>query len=202
MRRRHLWSSTVLLVFAAGCAEGPSTPLAPSGSSTARARVTGDRTSDAHELVAKGDDHFSVPPDVFGTTTPIIAHFRFDARKSSGGGVSGSYYVVEAYDGATYHYRGTFTCFGVYDFNGLTGNRAKIGGIVTESDDPTSPVGTYLWWQAIDNDHTVPRMADQSTLVGGGDNAANEAFCSSDNPPRFGPFAIDGRIEVRPEEGD
>jgi hypothetical protein len=202
MRRPILLGNILVLALAAGCTDGRSTPVAPSVGSSARDGIAAERMGHDRRLVATGDNDFSVPPDVFGTTTPIVAHFRFHARKDPDGTVSGSYYHVEAFDGSTFHYRGTFTCFSVYDFNGRRGNRAKIGGIVTESDDPTSPVGSYLWWQAIDNDHTTPRMADQSTLVGGGDNAANQAFCDSDAPPKFGPFSVDGRIEVRPEDHD
>jgi hypothetical protein len=200
MRRTHLWVGSLGLALATACADGPRAPLAPVTGSGVQGGVVLERNGESGQLVAAGDYRTSVPPDVFGTTTPIIAHFSFQARATSGGGATGWYYVVEAYDGAAYHYRGTFTCFGDYDFNGATGNRAKIGGIVTESDDPTSPVGSYLWWQAIDNRRAVPRIADQTTLVGGGDNAANAAFCASNAPPRFGPFSVDGDLDVGPGE--
>ena len=72
---------------------------------------------------------------------------------------------------------------------------SKIGGRVDNSDDPSIPVGTFIWWQAIDNSRL--RRADQSTLTGFGDEAANTAFCTSPNPPRFGPFdVIAGAITV------
>jgi hypothetical protein len=204
MRLTRQLTSVCLLVGLAACANGGSAPVAPvsraDASAGAHAAVRGntetDRSDGQADLVARGEYRTTVAPSVFGTMQPIQAHFRFHARKASNGAVSGRYAVEEYVDGTTFHYRGTFTCFGDYDFNGLTGNRAKVGGILTESDDPTSPVGSYLWWQAIDNDHTDPRIADQTTLVGGGDNTANEAFCASDAPPKFGPFDARGELDV------
>jgi hypothetical protein len=39
-------------------------------------------------------------------------------------------------------------------------------------------------------------------LAGFGDEAANEAFCQSSNPPRFGPFDVmRGNIVVSPARG-
>jgi hypothetical protein len=186
MHQTIQWRSAILLVGLAACADGGSTPLAPAAGTATRAKATTDRARDDGGLVARGRYRATVAPSVFGTVQPIQAHFRFDARKASDGTVSGQFAVEEYVDGTTSHYRGTFTCFGDYDFNGLTGNRAKVGGILTESDDPTSPVGSYLWWQAIDNDHAPTPTPNQTTLVGGGDNAANEAFCASSNPPKFG----------------
>jgi hypothetical protein len=127
---------------------------------------------------------------------PIQGQFHFDASKTSDGTVTGWYSIEEYVDGTTFHYQGTITCFGDYDFNGLSGNRAKLGGVLTASDDPTSPIGTYLWWQSIDNDHPPAATPNQTTLAGGGDQAANEAFCASSNPPKYGPFAAFGDLEV------
>jgi hypothetical protein len=200
-------TSAFLLGGLSACADGGSTPVAPVSQADAsagahaavKASADADRRDGHDGLVARGEYRTTVAPSVFGTMQPIHAHFRFDARKASDGTVSGSYAVEEYVDGTTYHYRGTFTCFGDYDFNGLTGNRAKVGGILTDSDDPTSPVGSYLWWQAIDDHHTRPHIADQTTLVGGGDNAANEAFCASSAPPKFGPFDAHGELDVDTE---
>jgi hypothetical protein len=197
MHQSRLWIFLVLLVGTVACADSTTAPF----SDTTRAGVptgpTVARTRDGNALTARGRYHATVPPSVFGTIQPIRADFHFDARKTDDGRVSGEYSVDEYVDGTTYHYRGTMTCFGDYDFNGLTGNRAKLGGILTASDDPTSPVGTYLWWQAIDNDRAPTRSPNQTTLVGGGDDAANEAFCASSNAPVFGPFAARGDLEVR-----
>jgi len=196
--REQMWSAVLLVGGLVACADPGSTTLAPTAPATERGRsmIVENHARDRGELEARGDYATTVAPDVFGTVQPIQARFRFDAHKESGGAVSGWYAVEEYVDGTTYHYRGTFTCFGVYDFNGLTGNRAKVGGILTSSDDPTSPVGSYLWWQAIDNHGSSPHLADQTTLAGGGDDAANEAFCASSAVPKFGPFGARGELTV------
>ena len=77
------------------------------------------------------------------------------------------------------------------------GNRAKIGGIVTQSSDPTIAVGSYGWFQAFDNGEGANSPPDQSSLIGFGDEAANEAFCNSPNLPRFGPWDVQGNVQVR-----
>jgi hypothetical protein len=146
-------------------------------------------------IVALGLDEVSVPPSVFGTQTDVVGKYAFAVAKDIQGRVRGAYRFSESVDGVTTHYAGPLTCVEVYDFNGLTGNRAKIGGRVDSSDDPSIPVGTFIWWQAIDNSRLS--RADQSTLTGFGDEAANNAFCGSANPPRFGPFdVIQGAITV------
>ena len=40
-------------------------------------------------------------------------------------------------------------------------------------------------------------VPDQSSLVGFGNEAANEAFCNSPNLPRFGPWDVQGNVQVR-----
>jgi hypothetical protein len=141
----------------------------------------------ASGIFAAGLDVIEVGPDVFGTTTPVVGRYAF-AVASSRGRVLGQYRFSESADGVTTHYSGQLTCVALYNFNGLTANRAKIGGRVDTTDDPSVPVGTFIWWQAIDN--RLLHQADQSTFTGFGDEAANEAFCSSANPPRFGPFDV------------
>ena len=79
----------------------------------------------------------------------------------------------------------------VYD-----GNRAKIGGVIEVSNDPTVPAGFYAWFQVFDNGEGAGAPADRSSLIGFGDEAANEAFCNSPNLPRFGPWDIQGNIQV------
>ena len=76
------------------------------------------------------------------------------------------------------------------------GNRAKIGGVVEFSNDSTVPVGSFAWFQVFDNGEGAGAPPDRSSLVGFGDEAANEAFCNSPNLPRFGPWDIEGNIQV------
>jgi hypothetical protein len=145
--------------------------------------------------LAVGAYHVTVPPEVFGTTTPVSSSFVFAAFKNRQGGVSGRYHYRESVDGTTTNYGGVVTCMSIYDFDGASGNRAKIGARVDETDDPTTPVGSFIWWQSIDE--AAPGKPDTTTLAGFGDAAANQAFCDSSRVPRFGPFAVDaGDLDV------
>ncbi len=130
--------------------------------------------------VATGSYRFFAPEEVFGVE--IHGRFTFEARKYADGSVEGQYDYDEIYPDQTLTYRGTVTCFQVYD-----GSRAKIGGLIEESNDPLFPPGMFLWWSTKDNGDPTD---DWSTFGGAGDEAANEAFCNSPNLPRFGPFLL------------
>jgi hypothetical protein len=67
---------------------------------------------------------------------------------------------------------------------------------VTYSNDPTVVVGSFGWFQVFDNGHGETDPPDRSSLVGFGDEAANEAFCNSPNLPRFGPWDVQGNVSV------
>ena len=84
------------------------------------------------------------------------------------------------------------TCMNVYD-----GNRAKIGGVIVVSNDPTLPPGMFAWFQVFDDGDGPSASADESSLVGFGDEAANEAFCDSPALPRFGPWQVQGNVQVQ-----
>jgi hypothetical protein len=56
----------------------------------------------------------------------------------------------------------------------------------------------YGWFQVFDNGKGWDDPPDRSSLVGFGNEAANEAFCNSSNLPRFGPWDVQGDIKVRP----
>lgn len=172
------------IVACSGC--GGSSPGASLDRNAARTTV------EIAEIEVEGAYRVTVPPDVFGTVLPIEGRFRFAARNDEGR-ISGGFVVEEFIDGTTTHYRGVVTCVGIYDFDGLSRNRAKVGGRIERSDDPAAPAGTFIWWQAIDERERKP---DQTTLAGFGDGAANQAFCDSPRPPRFGPFAVRGHISV------
>ena len=144
--------------------------------------------SASRPVIAAGEDTIVVPASVFGTSTDIVARFLFLAVQERSGEVHGLYRVSEATDGSTFHYAGRLSCSGIYDFNGLTGNRVKVGGRIDATDDSSVTVGSFIWWQAIDNRRL--HRPDQSTLAGFGDETANKAFCQSATPPRFGPFDV------------
>ena len=200
MRNRVLLAS---MLAALGCGGGPAatTEAAVKSDPELSAMLTDLRAGHRIELVAAGHDQIIVPAAIFGTTTDIVAWFSFVAVREGGGAVRGLYRVTESADGSTFHYAGHLTCAGVYDFNGLTANRAKVGGRIDATDDASIAVGSFIWWQAIDNQPL--HRPDQSTLAGFGDEAANTAFCGSANPPRFGPFdVVRGNILVGRGEVD
>jgi len=140
---------------------------------------------------ARGSAHWTIPlPNDFD----IVVRNRtlsFDATRSADGTVSGRFEYHQVAEGEVFPFNVRVTCMHIYD-----GNRAKIGGVVEVSNDPTIPTGTFAWFQVFDNGEGSGAPADRSSLVGFGDEAANEAFCNSPNLPRFGPWDVQGNIQV------
>jgi hypothetical protein len=141
---------------------------------------------------ASGSAHWTIPlPNPFDVEVrnqPL----SFNARKYSDGSVSGRFEYHQVVEGESFNFNVDVTCMNVYD-----GNRAKIGGVIVVSNDPTLPPGTFAWFQVFDNGEGANAPPDQSSLVGFGNEAANEAFCNSPNLPRFGPWDIQGNVQVR-----
>ena len=141
---------------------------------------------------ASGGIHWTIPlPNAFGVEV-VNQPLAFNARKYADGSVSGRFEYHQIVEGTSFDFNVDVTCMNVYG-----GNRAKIGGIVTQSSDPTIAVGMYGWFQVFDNGEGANAAADQSSLIGFGDEAANEAFCNSPNLPRFGPWDVQGNVQVR-----
>jgi predicted small lipoprotein YifL len=109
-----------------------------------------------------------------GVDDPIHQRLTFTAMKGSDGTVKGKILYVQEAFGESFRFKGDVSCINVYD-----GNRVKFGGPVTQSDDATVPVGTFMWFHSIDNGQGAGASPDQTTGFGLGDNAANEAFCNS-----------------------
>jgi hypothetical protein len=139
----------------------------------------------------KGDVEWTIPPDVFGAEVGNDLEFR--ARKHADGSASGWIHYIQTFQGEVFEFEIDVTCLEFYD-----GNRAKLGGVITRSNDPTLPPGRYGWFQGFDLGQGEQGLADRSSLLGFGDEAANEAFCNSPNLPRFGPWDVDGDIKVKP----
>jgi hypothetical protein len=155
---------------------------------------------------AKGDVTWAIPlPNDFGVHVDNVLDFK--ATKSKKGKVRGRFHYEQTVEGETFIFDVNVTCMVIYD-----GNRAKIGGVITRSNDATQPAGRFAWFQVFDlgrnrgggddddddDDGGGRGPADRSSLIGFGDEAANEAFCNSPNLPRFGPWDVDGDIRVRP----
>jgi hypothetical protein len=144
-------------------------------------------------VAANGSAHWTIElPNPFGVEV-LNRTLSFNARKAAVGGVTGQfeYHQIEVATGATFKFNVDVTCLNLYD-----GNRAKLGGVVVVSNDPTVPPGVFAWFQVFDNGEGAGVPPDQSSLIGFGDEAANEEFCNSPNLPRFGPWDIQGNIQV------
>lgn len=187
----------VVLVAACQTQEGPTGPD-PSPLGLSESRVVES---------ASGGYHFTADPRFFGV--PVENRVTFTAARHADGGVSGHFNYEQGVLGDRFIFKGSVTCFLIYDtpvlqdwpdIPAMTGNRAKWGGVIEQSNDPTLPVGTFLWFQSIDNGEGAGAPPDLSTLAGFGDEAANEAFCAIANVPNplFGPHAVQGNIGVRP----
>jgi len=162
-------------------------------------------------VVANGGYHFTVPADfnggIFGIA--IDNEVSFTAGRAADGSVTGRFRYVQSAGGEDFIFSGRVTCLEVYDtpvitwfedVPPMTANRAKWGGQVEKSNDPTLPAGVFIWFQSIDNNRD-PKTAhpDGSTLSGFGDEAANEEFCASPAVPnaQFGPHPVaSGNIVV------
>jgi hypothetical protein len=171
----HLRIGVALVVLACLFA----VPVAPAGSGAA-------------VVSANGGVHWTIPlPNAFGVEV-WNRTLAFNARKYADGSVSGRFEYHQVVEGEAFIFNVEVTCMNVYD-----GNRAKIGGIIRVSNDPTLPPGGYAWFQVFDNGEGAQAPPDQSSLIGFGDEAANEAFCNSPNLPRFGPWDVQGNVQVR-----
>jgi hypothetical protein len=150
-------------------------------------------TADSDQAVVgktKGEVEWTIPPDLFGAE--VGNDLEFKARKHADGSISGWIEYAQTFQGETFEFEIDVTCLEFYD-----GNRVKLGGLITGTNDPTL-VGSYGWFQAFDLGNGTQGPADRSSLLGFGTEAANEAFCNSPNLPRFGPWDVDGYIKVKP----
>jgi len=141
---------------------------------------------------ASGGVHWTIElPNPFGVEVgnqPLA----FNAKKYADGTVEGQFEYHQVVEGESFNFHVEVTCMNVYD-----GNRAKIGGVIRVSNDPTLPPGNFAWFQVFDNGEGAEVPPDQSSLIGFGNEAANEAFCASPNLPRFGPWDVQGNVQVR-----
>ena len=139
---------------------------------------------------ANGGYHWTIAEDdIFGVE--VGNTLTVNARKFADGSVRGVFEYDQVVFGESFRFNVSVTCFSVYD-----GNRAKVGGVVEVSNDPTLPAGVFAWFQALDNGQGMAGSADESTLVGFGSEEENEAFCNSAATPRFGPWEVVGNLQV------
>lgn len=128
--------------------------------------------------------------EVFGFVIPQVLGFQ--ARKYADGSVRGHINYHQIFEGERFRFVATVTCLEIYD-----GNRAKYGGEVVQSNDPTVPVGTFMWFQSIDNGEGASSPPDETTGSGFGTEAENEAFCANPAPPNpLFVAPVNGNIQV------
>jgi hypothetical protein len=141
---------------------------------------------------ANGGVHWTIPlPNAFGVEVKNQP-LAFNARNYADGSVSGRFEYHQIVEGESFNFNVRVTCMNAYD-----GNRAKIGGVIEVSNDPTLPPGVFAWFQVFDDGEGADASPDRSSLVGFGDEAANEEFCNTPRLPRFGPWEVHGNIQVR-----
>jgi hypothetical protein len=138
---------------------------------------------------AKGGYHWTLPEDVIGFE--VIGRTTANVTKFADGTVRGTWIHHQIFLDQAVTLVVDATCLGIYD-----GNRAKVGGVIMVSNDPDLPPGLFAWFQAIDNGEGAGADPDQTTFVGIGDEAENEAYCASPDGPRFGPFDVTGNLQV------
>jgi len=154
--------------------------------------ATANESDQAVVAAAKGNVEWTIAlPNPFGVE--VGNDLKFNARKHADGSASGKIHYIQTVEGESFEFRIDVTCLEFYD-----GNRAKLGGVITWSNDATVPAGRYGWFQAFDNGTGKDDPPDRSSLLGFGDETANEAFCNSPNLPRFGPWDVEGDIKIRP----
>ena len=141
---------------------------------------------------ANGSAHWTIElPNPFGVEVQNRT-LSFNARKDEDGTVSGRFEYHQVVEGTAFIFNVDVTCLSVYD-----GNRAKIGGEIVVSSDPTLPPGTFAWFSVFDTGEGAGAPPDRSSLIGFGTEAANEAFCANPALPRFGPWDVQGNVQVR-----
>lgn len=129
---------------------------------------------------------------VFGLEVDNV--ISFTAVRYEDGTVDGQMEYKQRALGESFDFHGPVTCIGVYD----GGTRAKFGGPITRSNDPTIPVGVFMWFTVVDNGQGAGSSPDRSSILGIGDEQENEEFCASDAPPNplFSADLTNGNITV------
>ena len=165
------------------CSTPEGGPLAPDASDQGALGASGSAVVES----ASGGGRMVL--EVFGFTIPQV--LGFSARKHADGSASGHIDYRQTFEGETFHFVATVTCMEIYDVN-----RVKYGGVLTQSTDPTVPVGDHMWFQSIDNGEGSGSPPDRSTGSGFGTAEENQAFCDSPATPRFGPWDVTGNLQV------
>src|SRR5687768_313486 len=140
---RRAWAAVAALALF-GCSEDLAPPTTQSGDAA---------LSEGFVHQASGGYHFLIPADfnggIFGGA--VGNRLTFHASRDAEGNVSGGWNYEQTDFGTAgipYTYKGSVTCFQVYDtpvlerfpdIPAMTGNRAKWGGPIEKTNDPGVP---------------------------------------------------------------
>ena len=125
-----------------------------------------------------GRTYVLLGPSVFGVTVqqdPLEYH----ATLFADGSVHGTWRYDYWEAGQETTFSGQVTCLSV------SGNRAWVGGPITQSSDPTQ-VGQGAWWQVADNGSgRHPVTPDRTTFAGIGTMTQTTDYCADQPDPHF-----------------
>ena len=161
----HRFALVAAAVLLSGVVSTTAAAAAPTSTDPVAARV-------------EGNTYVLLGPSVFGVTVQQDP-LAYSAVKFSNGTVHGhwTYHYYEA--GVETTFSGPISCLTVH------GNRAWVGGPITQSSDPTQ-VGSGGWWQVADNGTGPhPVIPDRTTFVGIGTLGQTQAYCDTAPDPRF-----------------
>ena len=207
MRRQAMAGSAIVVLAALLAMPAALGGVVSQPTAVDETEATASSNGGGHTLIATGGYHFTIPPgwngNIFGNLLPVENRLTFNAKKDADGSVSGWYDYEQTFEGEVFKFSGPVTCLGIFDtpvlvdfpeVPALTQNRAKWGGRVDRSNDPTIPVGTFIWFASIDNGEGANGWSDSSTLPSFGPEAINNLFCASTRVPNpaFGPHRLGG----------
>ena len=117
----------------------------------------------------------------------------FNARKDADGEVTGHFTYHQIVEGESFNFSVDVTCINIYD-----GNRAKIGGVIRHSSDPTAPPGLFIWFQVFDNGEGSNVPPDRSSLIGFGERLPTRRSATARTSLVSAPGTVQGNVQVRP----
>jgi hypothetical protein len=120
----------------------------------------------------------------------VVDRYEFSAVRHNDGRVTGNFNFRSRFSNVEVRARGDVLCVAV------NGNRARIGGIVRQSDfEEGIPVGSQFLWSVTDNGEGSNDEPDTASPLLGTADAAS--YCAAGAPPPEFPSGR-GNIQVKP----
>jgi len=149
-------------------------------------------TGGAPVASANGSAHWTIPlPNPFGVVVENRT-LSFNARELVDGSATGRFEYHQVVEGDAFSFNVDVTCMNVYG-----GNRAKIGGVIVVSNDPTLPPGTFAGSRSSTTARARRRRPTGRASSASATRPRTKRFCNSPALPRFGPWDVQGNIQVR-----